>query len=175
MDAVMSTPPVLPSRPIHPYKTGNYLCLIESSSLLGFFGILQPPKISSNGEDDGNIAVWGLVEVHRAGARCHVWENVKFKFVRERFDEHGILQGVGKSDKRYQHASYRYTIADKNKFFAPYEDLNIHEWVQCDSCDKWRKLPANISPDELPHEWHCTMNTWDTRIATCDASEEEED
>mmetsp|Transcript_1749 Transcript_1749/g.2595 ORF Transcript_1749/g.2595 Transcript_1749/m.2595 type:complete len:162 (+) Transcript_1749:35-520(+) len=102
-------------------------------------------------------------------------QNVKFKFVRERFDEHGILQGVGKSDKRYQHASYRYTIADKNKFFAPYEDLNIHEWVQCDSCDKWRKLPANISPDELPHEWHCTMNTWDTRIATCDASEEEED
>jgi hypothetical protein len=30
---------------------------LTSSSLLGFFGILQPPKISSNGEDDGNIAV----------------------------------------------------------------------------------------------------------------------
>jgi hypothetical protein len=56
----------------------------------------------------------------------------KFKFVRERFDNDGTLQGVGPRDKRYQHASYRYTIADKNQFFAPYEDLNIHVWVQCD-------------------------------------------
>lgn len=43
------------------------------------------------------------------------------------------------------------------------------------SCEKWRKLPARISPGELPDEWHCSMNTWDTRFATCEAEEEERD
>ena len=41
------------------------------------------------------------------------------------------------------------------------------------SCGKWRKLPANISPDALPDEWHCNMNTWDKCFATCETAEEE--
>ena len=41
------------------------------------------------------------------------------------------------------------------------------------SCGKWRKLPANISPDTLPEEWHCSMITWDKYFATCAAAEEE--
>jgi len=47
------------------------------------------------------------------------------------------------------------------------------QWVGCDSCGKWRKLPANTSPDTLPDEWYCNMNTWDTCFATCEAAEEE--
>ncbi|KAL7428308.1 hypothetical protein ACHAXM_001212 [Skeletonema potamos] len=47
------------------------------------------------------------------------------------------------------------------------------DWVQCDSCAKWRRLPANINSDQLQDEWHCNSNTWD-KYLTCDTAEEED-
>ena len=29
------------------------------------------------------------------------------------------------------------------------------EWVQCDGCDKWRRVPAGCA---LPDKWFCHMN-----------------
>ncbi|KAA0715690.1 Zinc finger protein 3 [Triplophysa tibetana] len=31
-------------------------------------------------------------------------------------------------------------------------------WVQCDECQKWRKLPDGIDMDKLPDKWFCRMN-----------------
>mmetsp|Transcript_5400 Transcript_5400/g.6918 ORF Transcript_5400/g.6918 Transcript_5400/m.6918 type:complete len:890 (-) Transcript_5400:291-2960(-) len=44
-------------------------------------------------------------------------------------------------------------------------------WVECDRCGKWRKLPAHISLDLLPETWFCEMNSWDTSTANCQAPE----
>ena len=49
------------------------------------------------------------------------------------------------------------------------------EWVQCDKCEKWRRLPPRISPEDLPDVWYCSMNTWDVNLATCTAVEEKHD
>ena len=49
------------------------------------------------------------------------------------------------------------------------------EWVQCEKCEKWRRLPPNISADDLPEVWYCTMNTWDPNTATCGAAEDKAD
>ena len=46
------------------------------------------------------------------------------------------------------------------------------EWVQCEKCDKWRKLPPHISADELPDVWYCSMNTWNPGAASCSAPED---
>lgn len=46
-------------------------------------------------------------------------------------------------------------------------------WVQCDKCNKWRTLPQNVSSDNLPDNWDCTMNTWDSNL-NCDVAEEED-
>mmetsp|Transcript_16970 Transcript_16970/g.37068 ORF Transcript_16970/g.37068 Transcript_16970/m.37068 type:complete len:1270 (+) Transcript_16970:610-4419(+) len=46
------------------------------------------------------------------------------------------------------------------------------EWVQCEKCEKWRKLPPHISADELPDVWYCSMNTWNTDAASCSAPED---
>ena len=48
----------------------------------------------------------------------------------------------------------------------------VQQWVGCESCEKWRKLPANVSPEDLPDKWYCNMNTWDVHLANCDADEE---
>lgn len=46
------------------------------------------------------------------------------------------------------------------------------QWVGCEKCEKWRKLPANVAPEDLPDVWYCSMNTWDVSLANCDAPEE---
>ncbi|KJP85884.1 hypothetical protein AK88_04471 [Plasmodium fragile] len=44
-------------------------------------------------------------------------------------------------------------------------------WVQCDRCEKWRKLPAYIDMNNLPKIWYCNLNT-DARYNSCDVEEE---
>jgi len=46
------------------------------------------------------------------------------------------------------------------------------EWVQCEKCEKWRRLPPRISASDLPDVWYCSMNTWDINLATCTAVED---
>jgi len=59
---------------------------------------------------------------------------------------------------------------DKDK-----EDEDNVEWVQCDKCQKWRKLPPHISSDELPEIWNCSMNNWNPGNASCQAAEDKTD
>jgi hypothetical protein len=32
------------------------------------------------------------------------------------------------------------------------------QWVACDKCSKWRRIPGDIDLSTLPEEWYCTMN-----------------
>ena len=53
-----------------------------------------------------------------------------------------------------------------------HDEADNVEWVQCEKCDKWRKLPPHISADELPEVWYCSMNTWNPASASCSAPED---
>lgn len=46
------------------------------------------------------------------------------------------------------------------------------DWVQCDKCQKWRRLPNQVNVSELPAVWYCKMNRWDKRHNKCSAPEE---
>ncbi|XP_037542103.1 MORC family CW-type zinc finger protein 3a [Nematolebias whitei] len=47
-------------------------------------------------------------------------------------------------------------------------------WVQCDDCLKWRKLPDGIDVSKLPDKWFCRMNP-DPQFRRCHVEEEPED
>ncbi|KAF5903095.1 MORC family CW-type zinc finger protein 3-like, partial [Clarias magur] len=47
------------------------------------------------------------------------------------------------------------------------------QWVQCDDCLKWRKLPDSIVSETLPIKWLCHMNT-DPKYRSCTDEEEPE-
>ncbi|XP_054643460.1 MORC family CW-type zinc finger protein 3a isoform X2 [Dunckerocampus dactyliophorus] len=47
-------------------------------------------------------------------------------------------------------------------------------WVQCDSCQKWRKLPDGIDCSRLPDNWFCHMNP-EPQFRNCEVLEEPED
>jgi hypothetical protein len=44
--------------------------------------------------------------------------------------------------------------------------------VQCEKCEKWRRLPPRIKAEDLPDVWFCSMNTWEINLATCTAIED---
>jgi hypothetical protein len=58
--------------------------------------------------------------------------------------------------------------------FEKKDDDNV-EWVACEKCEKWRKLPPYMSADELPDTWYCTMNTWNPDAASCETPEDKAD
>ncbi|XP_037096439.1 MORC family CW-type zinc finger protein 3a isoform X3 [Syngnathus acus] len=47
-------------------------------------------------------------------------------------------------------------------------------WVMCDNCRKWRKLPDGIDCSRLPDQWFCSMNP-DPQFRICEAEEEAQD
>ena len=46
------------------------------------------------------------------------------------------------------------------------------EWVMCELCKQWRKLPPSILTTSLPEVWKCSMNNWDVSRANCAAPQE---
>lgn len=43
------------------------------------------------------------------------------------------------------------------------------QWVQCEDCFKWRKLPASTL---LPSKWTCSNNSWDPSRSSCSEAPE---
>lgn len=48
-------------------------------------------------------------------------------------------------------------------------------WVQCNRCNKWRKLGASTAQSHLPDVWFCENNTWAPQFANCNVPEETEE
>ncbi|KAJ8388522.1 hypothetical protein AAFF_G00132360 [Aldrovandia affinis] len=60
---------------------------------------------------------------------------------------------------------------------VPVEDIEKtpdQNWVKCDNCQKWRKLPDGIDSKKLPEEWFCHLNP-DPQYRSCQVEEERED
>ncbi|KAG2647567.1 hypothetical protein PVAP13_2KG587300 [Panicum virgatum] len=43
------------------------------------------------------------------------------------------------------------------------------QWIQCDNCSKWRRLPLTVV---IASKWTCTENSWDPKSCSCSAPEE---
>ncbi|XP_062861509.1 MORC family CW-type zinc finger protein 3-like [Trichomycterus rosablanca] len=71
----------------------------------------------------------------------------------------------------------RHRLQKKRNCNTPIEDTQKRpdqNWVQCDECLKWRKLPDGIDNELLPVKWFCRMNP-DPQFRSCTVEEEPED
>ena len=66
------------------------------------------------------------------------------------------------SDDEYEYTPCVEMLAARSWVTWPKED-----WVRCDSCHKWRRLPHDSEGllGTLPDNWICGMNTWDSKNA----------
>ncbi|XWS39054.1 hypothetical protein CRYUN_Cryun18bG0017100 [Craigia yunnanensis] len=66
------------------------------------------------------------------------------------------------------------TLASQTAAPAATASVVIQEnWVQCDRCHKWRLLPFDTRPEQLPEKWLCSMLNWLPGMNRCDISEGE--
>lgn len=82
------------------------------------------------------------------------------------------MKGKNHSKSRSSKELDRSSKSNKSK---KKEKAVSQEWVQCEKCEKWRKLPLHISAKDLPEIWYCNMNTWDASTASCEAEEDKAD
>ena len=53
--------------------------------------------------------------------------------------------------------------------------ISPENWVLCNKCDKWRKVPKTIAVESLPETWYCSLNTWNPAVARCSIPQEKDD
>ena len=69
--------------------------------------------------------------------------------------------------QRHDHAP----LVDQNQV-GPVVMKRQDEWIACDKCNRWRRVPADIDIKSLESgPWYCNMNTWDKKN-NCRAKEE---
>ncbi|KAL3752509.1 hypothetical protein ACJRO7_013206 [Eucalyptus globulus] len=60
-------------------------------------------------------------------------------------------------------------VFGKRTIFVSQLSGGTEQWVQCDDCSKWRKLPMDA---HLPPGWKCSDNIWDSERRNCLAPDE---
>lgn len=43
----------------------------------------------------------------------------------------------------------------------------LQKWIQCNKCEKWRKVPYGLDDRDIPEEWQCKDNVWDAQYNSC--------
>ncbi|XP_039114274.1 B3 domain-containing protein Os07g0679700-like [Dioscorea cayenensis subsp. rotundata] len=60
-------------------------------------------------------------------------------------------------------------VFGKRTIFTMQASGELDQWVQCDDCLKWHRLPLDVL---LSSNWTCADNTWDLKRASCYAPDE---
>ena len=106
------------------------------------------------------------------------WKDVFRTIIRQNRAKHGLWRLGPDAEQN------RVVLAAVKSWYCPTSHACNKQWmsrhhtgwsdverVQCEACGKWRRLPASL--DGWPRLFYCALNTWDPRLASCEAQEEE--
>ena len=82
----------------------------------------------------------------------------------------GGAEGVPKAQTPL-HPKARHDEAVPSRVETQEEQEIYVNWVMCNGCGKWRKIPMNICLDSLPAKWYCKDNDWD-EYSSCKVAEQ---
>jgi [histone H3]-lysine4 N-trimethyltransferase ATXR3 len=51
----------------------------------------------------------------------------------------------------------------------------VSTWIQCEQCQKWRRVPWHVDRDTLPEKFVCSDNKWNASAQSCDSPEDDWD
>ena len=116
----------------------------------------QPPQASSGGKRPVGHAV-GAPSGKRRKASKDGFERKSYADIKKEEEAEGFLSEESDQDDKVVEE------VEVEVCGATTESVDVDNWAQCDSCNKWRRVPAAAFP--LPARWFCKMNP-----ARCTAS-----
>lgn len=141
--------------------TDAVACAIKSKALVANFNIVEEAVLRDRAQiDDVHVQGGSEVALPLLAAWCAAEDKESFW---DRNPRHALSHPKTPSKrKRMQRKS---SVLEGM--------LTSITWVQCDKCNKWRKLKIIGSASaDLPERWYCHMNTGDPKHQSCDADEE---
>ncbi|BBN19872.1 MORC family CW-type zinc finger protein [Marchantia polymorpha subsp. ruderalis] len=120
---------------------------------------------------DVGRGVIGVIDVTTLMEDDHGTKVLNTKQSFEDCEEYAILEkwlGDIFNDYWYRYFDNLEVVSETNDGQAHFEP--DREWVQCDKCRKWRKLPGGVHTSDLPEEWFCYMKPY---AKTCSEPEEQ--
>jgi hypothetical protein len=131
-----------------------------------------PPPVEEedNKADESPQTNAVIASIPRFGRRAAQQANERIAARKERI----IVDEFAKKKKqRKEKADLKlFCPADGKSKRGDDSDDDEGNWVQCDSCKKWRILPSSVDTSELPKHWYCEMNTFDPERSRCSAPEQ---
>ncbi|KAG6550178.1 hypothetical protein Mapa_008136 [Marchantia paleacea] len=120
---------------------------------------------------DVGRGVIGVIDVTTLMEDDHGTKVLNTKQSFEDCEEYAMLEkwlGDIFNDYWYRYFDNLEVVSETNDGQAHFEP--DREWVQCDKCRKWRKLPGGVHTSDLPEEWFCYMKPYSK---TCSEPEEQ--
>lgn len=93
---------------------------------------------------------------------AHAQDKFFFKYYNiDRFPDHPPDSSSG-SEEAYEYSPCEEIMEADGITWSKDQE----EWIQCVSCDKWRKIPSSfgISANSLPDNWTCQMSQWSDEL-----------
>ncbi|XP_008273840.1 MORC family CW-type zinc finger protein 3a [Stegastes partitus] len=121
--------------------------------------------------DNRGVGVIGVIECNFLDPTHNKQSFIESDKYRKTMNNLGI-----KLEEYWKEIRYRKNKENPNSTI-PVEDTMKRpdqNWVQCDDCLQWRKLPDGIDCNKLPEKWFCRMNP-DPQFRSCQVEEEPED
>lgn len=120
---------------------------------------------------------WNPVLEQQAVHRCYRYGQKKPVYAYRLITENSMEEKVySRSVNKTNLAASVIDQKDPKRNFSSEEIsaiMEIDNWVQCETCEKWRMLPSFVEVETLPEKWYCHMNEFDKARSKCSAEEKD--
>jgi len=142
----------------------------------------KKPKSSQQSSSEDLLALTtsldktDLTSIQRTGRRAAQQANERIASRQELVIQETFTKPKKKKGEKLERRASGVTGGKDRKRKEPDGGIDVadddNQWVQCDTCSKWRVLPSTVDVDKLPNQWYCEMNIYDPLHNACDAAEQ---
>lgn len=102
--------------------------------------------------------------------KCKKWYELPHHVDQKSLPGEWYCEMINWSYTRSYHASQ--CLLRRSEGMTIAQSREQEQWVECDSCKTWRKIPSFVRTNKLPSKWFCYMNVYDPLHNNCSIPQE---